>query len=203
MLNFVASCCISLHHVAFCCILLHSILSRPVAFRCIPFCCILLHFVASCCTLLHSLPVTRPALNSQSTSLMPPLPSSALVPASDRPTQQQLAAIHHTYQSLRTLTPYEHPAPSRSQPFMGYESLGVNMTSHVNQQHLISASNHRSMQPRLPTRGCRRGPALQSPTLPRSVRVKDCMSADLLQVKVKVYPPQVSSYYCNVYRWYF
>jgi hypothetical protein len=91
--------------------------------------------------------------------------------------------------------------PASSQPFLGFNSLGISMTSQVNQQRLSAAAAHAPRQPRLPTRGRRRGPASHPPGILRSPRIDDCYtmvsvnnaSVPGIRILAKVYPPPVSS----------
>ena len=87
------------------------------------------------------------------------------------------------------------------QPFLGRNSLAIGMSDQVNQQRRASAANH-PRQPRLPSRGRRRGPAVQPPSLPRrhnGLQIEDCLSTSInngiethtICVKVKVHPPTV------------
>jgi hypothetical protein len=128
--------------------------------------------------------------------------------------------ISSTYQSVRT-TPAPvavnsagplimgssqgHPSTSLSasaapsQPFLGFNSLGVSMTGQVNRQRLSAAAAHIPRQPRLPSRGRRRGPATHPPGMPRAPRIDDCYTAVSvngtsvpgIRTIIKVYPPQV------------
>ena len=86
-----------------------------------------------------------------------------------------------------------------SQPFLGFNSLGISMTGQVNRQRLSAAAAHIPRQPRLPSRGRRRGPAIHPPGMPRGPRIDDCYttvsvngtSVPGIHTTVKVYPPQV------------
>lgn len=108
--------------------------------------------------------------------------------------------------------PLGHPSPSApastssSQPFLGFNSLAVPMTSQANQRRLNAAAAHIPRPPRLPSRGRRRGPAVAPPGLPRAAGIDDCYIAvgdgteAGIRLKVKVYPPQVRySYYTSIY----
>lgn len=113
------------------------------------------------------------------------------------------------YQSVRlpslAQAPQGHPSPAiqpSSQPFLGRGSLTVNMSELVNQQRRASAAASQPRQPRLPSRGRRRGPAVPPPSLPRNSVpcIEDCVSTTIhngveiptLRIKFKIYPPQVS-----------
>jgi hypothetical protein len=119
--------------------------------------------------------------------------------------------IVRPYESPRTATlssaPYGHPSGhpstgSSSQPFLGFNNIGVSTRGQVNQQRLAAAASHQPRQPRLPSRGGRslrgRGPAIQPPSMPRAPKFDDCIlnvidttgdAVPGLRVKVKVYPP--------------
>jgi hypothetical protein len=125
--------------------------------------------------------------------------------------------ISSTYQSVRATPAVNsagplimgssqgHPSTSLSasaapsQPFLGFNSLGVSMTGQVNRQRLSAAAAHIPRQPRLPSRGRRRGPATHPPGMPRAPRIDDCYttvsvngtSVPGIRTIVKVYPPQV------------
>jgi hypothetical protein len=122
------------------------------------------------------------------------------------------------YQSVRmpsvSHTPQGHPSQammqmstSPMQPFLGRDSLAISMSDQVNQQRRGSAANH-PRQPRLPSRGRRRGPAVQPPSLPRRRdihQIEDCLSTPInngisevpiIRIKVKVYPPTVRTTNC-------
>ena len=121
--------------------------------------------------------------------------------------------LAHTAQGLPVAL-RGHPSPvtvlpgtgtsSSMQPFLGRDSLGVGMASQVNQQRRASASSHLPRRHPLVTRGSRhpsRGPATSTPRLARGPNINDCLVAapdgsggHAVRVKVKVYPPQVSSY---------
>jgi hypothetical protein len=99
-----------------------------------------------------------------------------------------------------------HPSPSAmpsTQPFLGFNNLGISMTSQVNRQRLSAAAAHIPRQPRLPSRGRRRGPACHPPGLPRAPQFVDCFttltvngaSIPGIRITVKVYPPTVSCHY--------
>ena len=118
------------------------------------------------------------------------------------------------YQSVRLPSliqaPQGHPSQAAlqqsmtpsSQPFLGRDNLTVNMSGQVNQQRRASAAASQSRQPRLPSRGRRRGPAVPPPSLPQNSMpcIEDCMSTTIhngikiptLQIKFKIYLPQVS-----------
>lgn len=133
-----------------------------------------------------------PAYHSARTPTMPPTTPQGHPPA---PAAIASPSVSRGHPSLNTVT----VADSSSQPFLGLNSMGVSMTSQVNQQRLSAASANIPRQPRLPSRTRRRGPALHSPTLPRSPQVDDCHTTVLVNgmnvpgvcVKVKIYPPQV------------
>jgi hypothetical protein len=92
-----------------------------------------------------------------------------------------------------------------SQPFLGFNSLSVPMTSQANRQRLSSAAAHNPRQPRLQNRGGRRrgSTAIHPPGMPRASRVDDCYSTlsvnganvDGIRLIVKVYPPKVRGHY--------
>ena len=99
-------------------------------------------------------------------------------------------ALSNGYPALQSLP--------TSEPFLGFSSLGASMTSQVNQQRLASSAATQPRLPQLPSRGRRRqGPATRPPQLPRALRLEDCISnitgEPLVQLVVKVYPPQVSA----------
>ena len=123
-------------------------------------------------------------------------------------TSTALTAPISSYNGMRTtqntvMTSQGHPSlgavgPS-SQPFLGLDRLGLSMAGQTNQRRLSSAATSLPRQPRLPRRG--RGPAIAAPSLRRSSgpRIEDCLSIPdpqgnpTIRIKVKVYPPQVSS----------
>ena len=129
-----------------------------------------------------------------------PLHPTLLLPAPSAP-------ISHSYQSFRTQAPQEYPTISNghsalpslptSQPFLGFSSLGTSLIGQVNQQRLASSAATQPRQPQLPLRGRHRGPAIRPPQLPRAPRLEDCVShitgEPLVQLAVKVYPPQVNA----------
>lgn len=181
---------------------------------------------------------TSRSQTSDNYTLTAPSPSSIV--SHTQPTSQQFGATHtiptqqHSapsiitsmpvapYQSIRTMglpsARDGHPsvaastvAEPSSQPFLGFNNLGVNMRGQVNQRRLASsaATALPSSQPRLPARGRRRGPAVHPPSLPRAAgaRIEDCLLnvpeyhdngvqvvGPLLRVKVKVYPPPVRNF---------
>jgi len=121
------------------------------------------------------------------------------------------SAVILPYQSIRNLqnlplAPQGHPSPSPSfstssmQPFLGFNTLSRPLTSQVNQHRLSAAASHNPRQPRLPSRGRRREPAVAPPGMPRPPCIADCLVdvetnagiAAGIWVRVKVYPPQVS-----------
>ena len=118
------------------------------------------------------------------------------------------APISHSYQSFRIQAPQGYPTVSNghpalqslpaSEPFRGFSSLGTSLTGQVNQQRLASSAASQPRQPQLPSCGRQhRGPAVRPPQLPRTPRLEDCISnvtgEPLVQLAVKVYPPQVSA----------
>ena len=150
-----------------------------------------------------------PATSQHPVILCPPTPR----PPTPRPLHPTLllpapsAPISHSYQSFRTQAPQEYPTISNghsalpslptSQPFLGFSSLGTSLIGQVNQQRLASSAATQPRQPQLPLRGRRRGPAIRPPQLPRAPKLEDCVShiasEPLIQLVVKVYPPQVNS----------
>ena len=126
-----------------------------------------------------------------------------------QPVASTTTPIRHSYESARLPSaPYGHPAqpnlPSMgfpSQPFLGFQNLGVNTRGQVNQQRLAASANHQTRSPRLPSRGSRRGrgPAVQPPSIRRPPKMDDCLlnmvdsttgiTVQGLRVTVKVYPP--------------
>lgn len=109
--------------------------------------------------------------------------------------------IHATQNTV--MTSQGHPSLGvgglSSQPFLGLKRLGLSMAGQTNQRRMASAANTLPRQPRLPRRS--RGPAVAAPSLRRSSgpRIEDCLSIPdaqgnpTIRIKVKVYPPQVSS----------
>jgi hypothetical protein len=114
------------------------------------------------------------------------------------------------YQSIRLPSLLQAPAQAAlqpsSQPFLGRNNLAINMSAQVNQQRRVSAAASQPRQPRLPSRGRRRGPAVPPPSLPRNNQpcIDDCVSTAIrdgveiptLRIKLKIYPPQVSIHHC-------
>jgi len=135
---------------------------------------------------------------------LPLMPSESPIPSA-----LPVANTIGPYQSVRMPSvpqaPHGHPSQAMiqmstgpSQPFLGRNSLAISMSDQVNQQRRASAANH-PRQPRLPSRGRRRGPVVQPPSLPRhhnGQQIEDCLSMSnieipTIRVKVKVYPPTV------------
>ena len=150
-----------------------------------------------------------PAMSQHPLILCPPTPHpptpcplhpTLLLPAPSAP-------ISHSYQSFHTQAPQEYPTISNghsalpslptSQPFLGFSSLGTSLIGQVNQQRLASSAATHPRQPQLPLCGQRQGPAIQPPQLPHAPRLEDCVShitsEPLVQLVVKVYPPQVNA----------
>jgi hypothetical protein len=168
-----------------------------------------------------------PAIQLAETNRTPPSPST-VAPTTLTPAAEPY--VIPTYQSIRvtpgvtqpgpvgapaTLTPAEtlpmfggssqgHPSTSvmpSTQPFLGFSNLGNSMTGQVNRERLRASAAHIPRQPRLPSRGQRRGPAIHPPGLPRPPKISDCYtpmsvngtSTPGIRITVKVYPPTVSS----------
>lgn len=114
------------------------------------------------------------------------------------------------YQSIRLPSLLQAPTQAAlqpsSQPFLGRNNLAINMSAQVNQQRRVSAAASQPRQPRLPSRGRRRGPAVPPPSLPQNNQpcIDDCVSTAIrdgveiptLRIKFKIYPPQVSIHHC-------
>lgn len=155
--------------------------------------------------------------------LNPPLPANVninhlqqTVPNTNPLINSMLAGPIQPYQSVRTTqslpaAPMGHPSPtaaltaasSSMQPFLGRDTLAVNMAGQVNQERRASAAARLPRRQTVPTRGVRRrrGPATPAPSLARGLNIDDCLinipdenggHALSIRVKVKVYPPQVS-----------
>jgi hypothetical protein len=147
-------------------------------------------------------PSTTPMLQSQLPSSVPApnrimqaLPQS--IPSSTTP-------ISRPYESQRATrlpsAPLGHPSvPAGSQPFLGFNSLGVSTSGQVNQERLASSARYRG----LPVRGRRNGrsAAVHPPSVSRTPRLNDCIvnvvdangfTTQGLRMKIKVYPPLVS-----------
>ena len=119
------------------------------------------------------------------------------------------------YQSVRSLqglgtVPQSCPltmgsvtAASATQPFLGFNSLGVSQAGHVNQARLASSAATQPRHPDLqPRRRRARGPAVAPPSLALNSRpdVRRCVTEvfpasgpayTALKLTIKVYPPQV------------
>ena len=128
-------------------------------------------------------------------SPVPPLPTSA--------------PISYSYQSIHTQACQDHPTVSNrhpallslptSEPFLGFSSLGASLTGQVNQQRLASYAATQLRLPQLSSCGhWHWGPVTQPPQLPHAPRF-DCVSnitgtsEPIIQLAVKMYPPQVST----------
>lgn len=132
------------------------------------------------------------------------------------PTPTVSATPIQPYRSVRTTpglppAPQGHPSPavalppagSSMQPFLGRDSLGVSMAGQVNQERRASATAHIPRRATLTTRASRRrGPATPPPSLARAPNISACLFSvagenrelvEMLRVKVKAYPPQVST----------
>jgi hypothetical protein len=123
--------------------------------------------------------------------------------------------VTQLYQSHQTSAPGHPPSgrPGQSsfQPFLGINSLGVNLsTGHANHARLASASTSLPRQPTLSRRTSRstrtRGPATQPPSLPlelapgSALQLRSCFVAGtadpVVRLTVKVYPPLVGFLIC-------
>ena len=140
-------------------------------------------------------------------SMALPQPSTA-----QQPSTPLTASVLHQYQSacgiqgtsalLLPSVPYGHPSSISAggplQPFLGLHNISLSMAGQVNQQCHASAAHHSSAH-QLQTWGHHKGPAIQSPTLPCSSWVEDCLSVmgtttGNIWLRVKIYyPPQVSN----------
>ncbi len=145
----------------------------------------------------------------QAASAPPPVPIPPPAPPIAPLTTNPVGVIA-PYQSIRLPSLLQAPlgGPTQalqpsSQPFLGRDNLSINMSAQVNQQRRVSAAASQPRQPRLPSRGRRRGPAVPPPSLPRNSQpcIDDCVSTAIrdgvevptLRIKFKIYPPQVSS----------
>ena len=144
-----------------------------------------------------------PPLASGSATHIPPAPAPLLLTLASG-----TAPITHSYQSFCSQAPlgqhvFRHPdpcSPLAPEPFLGFASLAssAGVTGQVNQQRLASSSATQPRQPPLPSHGCHcRGPAVRPPQLLRAPKIEDCVSdingESVIQLGVKVYPPQVST----------
>ena len=136
---------------------------------------------------------------SNATSAPPPapiLPSAPPIAPLTTARTNPLGAIT-PYQGVRLPSHLQAPGhppqamlQSVSQPFLGRDNLTIK-----------SAAASQPRQPRLPSRR-RHGPAIAPPSLPRNSQpcIDDCLSTTIsdsveirtLQIKFKIYPPQVS-----------
>jgi hypothetical protein len=158
----------------------------------------------------------HPALTSMRAPIAPYQSVRSLPPAAQghpslsRPESSNTITSIVPYQSARNAPPTapgNHFLSSSSvsststQPFLGFDTLSPPILNQTNQRRLNSAAAHIPRQPRLQSRGRRRGPAIAPPSMPRPPSVNDCL-IDLLtdagtlepgiRIKAKVYPPQVS-----------
>ena len=167
-------------------------------------------------TSLHSAPITEPYLPSHVT--VPP-------PSNPQPSQLRLlcsAPIMEPYSSSRiswvSAAPYDttnthlgHPAPtpittraiSATQPFLGFNTLSVDMTVQVNQHRLALATATLPRQPHLVSHsgGCGNqccGPAIHPPSLPHGPSISNCIyitpdsngaNMQMIWVRAMIYPP--------------
>jgi hypothetical protein len=155
----------------------------------------------------------------------PAVPNTPLPPAAALLPSAPSAAPITPYQSMQPFqnslpaAPRGHPSVlavslgSSSQPFLGFNNIGVSLTGQVNQQRLSSSAASTPQHATLPTHGhhCTQEPAEHPPSLLSSVNrspdVSWCVteiflpggqSAELgYKVTIKVYHPQVSQFATN------
>lgn len=166
-------------------------------------------------SLIQSLPTTGQPTGTRtdnSSSTIAHVPSTQPpIPPVQPPTTMAANSIG-PYQSVRMPGVFRAPqgypsqamtqmSPGQMQPFLGRDNLALSVSDQVNQRRWASAANH-PRQPRLLSRGRRRGPAVQPPSLPRrrdTHQMEDCLSTTInngveiptIRIKVKVYPPLV------------
>jgi hypothetical protein len=152
-------------------------------------------------------PSTTQILQSQ---LPPPVPApNRIMQALPQSIPSSTTPISRPYESQRATrlpsAPLGHPSvPAGSQPFLGFNSLGVSTSGQVNQERLASSARYRGLPVRgLPVRGRRntRSAAVHPPSISRTPKLSDCLvnvvgvdgfTVPGLRMKIKVYPPLVS-----------
>lgn len=154
--------------------------------------------------------LSAPQTNVSGSQQLPPnapLSFSQLPPSSQLPppSSQLSSRITMPYQSARRPT----QAPSISQPFLGFNNLGIDMSQQVNQARMSHAQASLPRQASLVTRTSRRrGQAAHPPAIPQiATHPKQCTTeiipsqGDSIQgvkVTVKVYPPLVCRLFSNI-----
>jgi len=150
--------------------------------------------------------ILAPRPTASSAGMQPSQPLSLSVPFSGPVTPYQSA---RTFQSP-TVAPQGHPSAvagvsaSATQPFLGFNNLGVNLAGQVNQARLASSAATQPRAPDLQPRRSRRtrGPAVAPPALAVNSRpdARRCVTEifpangpaySALKLLIKVYPPQV------------
>src|SRR6267154_1156541 len=150
--------------------------------------------------------LSAPPPTVSSAGMQPSQPLSLPVPLSGPITPYQSA---RTFQSS-TVAPQGHPSAvagvstSATQPFLGFNNLGVNLAGQVNQARLASSAATQPRAPDLQPRwSCQtRGPAVTPPALAINSRPDaHCCVTEVfpvngpaysaLKLLIKVYPPQV------------
>jgi hypothetical protein len=122
-------------------------------------------------------------------------PAFPLHPASGHPSLPPVITPYHS----ALPGPQGHP-PRSTRISSTVENMGSSITSQVNQQRLAAAAVNLPSQVSLPQRTARRrrrGQAISPPTLTTTFSINSVLSNDgsspLIRIKVKVYPPQVST----------
>lgn len=151
-------------------------------------------------------PARAPSESLSQSILSVPIQNGMVLPQHSAP---HPGPSHPSVMVAPTIVPYHsalpgaqgHP-PRSTRITNTVENIGSGITSLVNQQRLAAAAINLPPQVSLPqrtTRRRRRGPAISPPTLPATGTfsinsvLSNESSSQLFRIKVKVYPPQVST----------